>query len=139
MGTAEVDVIIVGAGMAGERAKLQEEEESGSGGAAPPRARRSLARRPAAPAPLPAPPSINRSPRLLHTGVTAARALADAGAGHRVIVLEGRERSGGRLLATPTVAGGAVDLGAMWVHEASTGNALYNRIVELGLPLRCAC
>lgn len=37
-------------------------------------------------------------------GVTAARNLSDAG--HKVIVLEGRDRSGGRLHSTPVTAGG---------------------------------
>lgn len=71
-------------------------------------------------------------------GVTAARALADAGTGLNVVVLEGSDRSGGRLLSTQTKAGGAVDLGAMWIHDGKEGNVLFDRLAALGLAYRCA-
>ncbi|NKF31884.1 FAD-dependent oxidoreductase, partial [Pseudomonas sp. BGM005] len=47
------------------------------------------------------------------SGVTAARMLADAG--ERVVVLEARERIGGRM-STDRTAGFPVDLGASWIH-----------------------
>lgn len=47
------------------------------------------------------------------SGVTAARMLADAG--RRVVVLEARDRIGGRML-TDRSAGFPVDLGASWIH-----------------------
>jgi hypothetical protein len=46
-------------------------------------------------------------------GLTAAQALQRAG--HRVVVLEGRERIGGRTF-TSRVGPAAVDLGAAWIH-----------------------
>lgn len=47
------------------------------------------------------------------SGVTAARLLADAG--RRVLVLEGRDRIGGRM-RTDRSSGFPVDLGASWIH-----------------------
>lgn len=46
-------------------------------------------------------------------GLTAAQALQRAG--HRVVVLEGRDRIGGRTF-TSRVGPAAVDLGAAWIH-----------------------
>ena len=78
-------------------------------------------------------------------GIAAARNLTDAGL--RVVVLEGRDRVGGRLLAAHGLglggnAGGtddatttAIDLGAMWIHGGHAGNPLYDLAVELGLAL----
>jgi len=56
-------------------------------------------------------PNLLPSPTLSPAGVTAARALTDAGV--RVLVLEARDRSGGRLDSV-AVPGGVVDKGAMW-------------------------
>ncbi|KAL4419167.1 hypothetical protein ABPG77_004890 [Micractinium sp. CCAP 211/92] len=64
-------------------------------------------------------------------GLAAARNLTDAG--HRVLVLEARQRPCGRLDSIK-VPGGTVDAGAMWVHEALPGNALLDLILKLGLP-----
>ncbi len=47
------------------------------------------------------------------SGLTAARALAQAG--HRVVVLESRDRIGGRL-HTDRTDGRTTDLGASWIH-----------------------
>ena len=48
-------------------------------------------------------------------GLTAARALHDAG--WQVVVVEGRERLGGRTY-TADFAGGRADLGGSWIHGA---------------------
>jgi monoamine oxidase len=54
------------------------------------------------------------------SGVTAARLLAQAG--HRVVLLEGRDRIGGRTW-TDDAIGVPVDLGASWIHGID-GNPL---------------
>ncbi|EFN59192.1 hypothetical protein CHLNCDRAFT_50047 [Chlorella variabilis] len=65
-------------------------------------------------------------------GIAAARTLAEAGL--RVLVLEGRDRAGGRL-ASIQVLGGFVDAGAMWIHEGQPGNALYDLALGMGLAV----
>ncbi|PRW58489.1 amine oxidase [Chlorella sorokiniana] len=69
------------------------------------------------------------------SGIALARNLTDAG--YRVLVLEGRDRVGGRLNSTTTVAPGShVDLGAMWIHDGIAGrNPLYDLVVSLGLKV----
>ncbi len=47
------------------------------------------------------------------SGATAARTLTNAGA--RVVVLEARQRAGGRMHSIQTSAG-RIDMGAMWVR-----------------------
>ena len=64
------------------------------------------------------------------SGVTAARMLADAGAD--VIVLEARDRIGGRM-HTDRTAGFPVDLGASWVHGIE-GSALWDLVQALEIP-----
>ncbi|GAB4210814.1 MAG: FAD-dependent oxidoreductase [Roseiflexaceae bacterium] len=54
-------------------------------------------------------------------GLAAARRLSDAG--KRVIVLEARDRIGGRVWSSRELDGLALDLGASWVHGAS-GNPI---------------
>lgn len=106
-----LDVIVVGGGMAGK--------------GAPPARRSPLTAPPGRAALTLLPPSA--------AGVTAARNLTDAG--YKVLVLEGRDRSGGRLWAAP-VPGGYVDLGAMWIHDAIPGrNELFDAVVGKGLAL----
>lgn len=64
------------------------------------------------------------------SGVTAARMLADAG--ENVIVLEARDRIGGRM-HTDRSAGFPVDLGASWVHGIE-GSPLWGLVQALGIP-----
>lgn len=62
------------------------------------------------------------------SGLTAARALADAG--HRVVVLEARHRIGGRVWTT-RLGSTPVDLGASWIH-GSRGNPLTDLARRVG-------
>ncbi|WP_309101946.1 FAD-dependent oxidoreductase [Microbacterium sp.] len=63
-------------------------------------------------------------------GVTCARLLADAG--QSVVVLEARDRIGGRM-HTDRSAGFAVDLGASWIHGIDD-SPLWNLVHALGIP-----
>ncbi len=62
-------------------------------------------------------------------GLAAARELQSAGA--KVIVLEGRDRIGGRMW-TDTSMGAPIDLGAAWIHEAD-GNPITELAGKLGI------
>lgn len=64
------------------------------------------------------------------SGVTAARLLSDAG--HRVLVLEARDRVGGRM-HTDRAAGFPVDLGASWIHGIDDSR-LAELVAALGVP-----
>lgn len=66
-------------------------------------------------------------------GVTAARRLKDLGVDN-VLVLEARDRVGGRTFSVDTPAGN-VDLGAMWIHEAEGGNPLFDMAKNRSEPL----
>lgn len=63
-------------------------------------------------------------------GVTCARMLGDAGM--RVVVLEGRDRVGGRM-HTDRTCGFPVDLGASWIHGIED-SPLWNLVRALGIP-----
>lgn len=65
-------------------------------------------------------------------GLTAAHDLAAAG--HEVVVVEARERIGGRTW-THTIGGAPVDLGGSWIH-GPTGNPLAAFVREVGLTWR---
>ncbi|KAG4953044.1 hypothetical protein GLYMA_14G032300v4 [Glycine max] len=65
-------------------------------------------------------------------GIAAARALQDAS--FQVILLESRERLGGRI-HTDYSFGFPVDLGASWLHGVCKENPLAPLIGKLGLPL----
>ncbi|MET8572334.1 FAD-dependent oxidoreductase [Streptomyces sp. NPDC004783] len=65
-------------------------------------------------------------------GITAARLLRAAG--HRVVVLEARDRVGGRIW-TDRTAGFCVDRGASWIHGL-TGNPLTTLVSALGMETR---
>ncbi|MDZ4045283.1 MAG: NAD(P)/FAD-dependent oxidoreductase [Rhodoglobus sp.] len=64
------------------------------------------------------------------SGLTSARMLADAG--QRVVVLEARDRIGGRM-HTDRSAGFPVDLGASWIHGID-GSPLWDLVQALGVP-----
>lgn len=63
-------------------------------------------------------------------GLTSARLLADAG--RRVIVLEARDRVGGRI-HSERVGGYVTDLGASWIHGVD-GCPIASAARDLGLP-----
>nr|KYP73321.1 putative polyamine oxidase 2 [Cajanus cajan] len=65
-------------------------------------------------------------------GIAAARALYDAS--FQVVLLESRERLGGRI-HTDYSFGFPVDLGASWLHGVCKENPLAPLIGKLGLPL----
>ena len=64
------------------------------------------------------------------SGLTAARLLARAG--RRIVVLEARERVGGRLWSERS-ASATTDLGASWIHGID-GNPLYDVVRAFGMP-----
>lgn len=64
-------------------------------------------------------------------GLTAARVLSDQGC--EVVVLEGRNRTGGRL-NTMTLDGGVVDEGGNWIHGGQS-NPLYQLAKDAGLDI----
>lgn len=64
------------------------------------------------------------------SGVTTARMLTDAG--QRVVVLEGRDRVGGRM-HTDRESGFPVDRGASWVHGIDD-SPLWELVQALGIP-----
>ncbi len=65
------------------------------------------------------------------SGLGAAKALADAG--HEVVVLEARDRVGGRLLGAELGDGVQIDLGAQWV--GSDHERVWDLARDLGLGL----
>ncbi|GMH07085.1 hypothetical protein Nepgr_008925 [Nepenthes gracilis] len=69
-------------------------------------------------------------------GIAAARALHDAS--FQVIVLESRDRTGGRV-CTDYTFGFPVDMGASWLHGVCNENPLAPLIERLGLPLYRTC
>lgn len=69
-------------------------------------------------------------------GIAAARALHDAS--FQVVLLESRDRVGGRI-HTDYSFGFPVDLGASWLHGVCNENPLAPLIGRLGLPLYRTC
>lgn len=65
-------------------------------------------------------------------GVTAARELQNRGISS--IVLEARDRVGGRIYSINTTYG-PVDAGAMWIHDSKQGNPLYEFAIGAGEPM----
>jgi polyamine oxidase len=73
-------------------------------------------------------------------GLGAARWLIDNDIHHQisVIVLEGRQRVGGRVHTTMDFDNIPVDLGACWIHEHSDDNPMSMMVETLGLRIRNA-
>ena len=65
-------------------------------------------------------------------GLAAARMLKSLG--HDVVVLEGRDRIGGRIHTSSRWTGIPLDLGATWIHE-TTGNPLTKLAAEVNATL----
>jgi monoamine oxidase len=65
------------------------------------------------------------------SGIAAARELHDAG--HNVIVLEARDRIGGRVWTDTRLANTPLDLGASWIHGI-TGNPVWDLVQEYAIP-----
>ncbi len=65
-------------------------------------------------------------------GLTAARRLAEAG--RRVVVLEARDRIGGRTHTLRTADGRVTDLGASWIHGIEDG-PVYEAALGFGMPM----
>lgn len=63
-------------------------------------------------------------------GLAAARQLRDAGT--EVIVLEARERTGGRIHTYANWRGPAVDIGASWIHGAGPANPIAKLARKIG-------
>lgn len=63
-------------------------------------------------------------------GLAAAQRLRAAG--RRVLVLEARDRTGGRIFTSKGWRGPAVDLGASWIHGAGPGNPLVQLTRQIG-------
>ncbi|MDP6097025.1 MAG: FAD-dependent oxidoreductase, partial [Gammaproteobacteria bacterium] len=66
-------------------------------------------------------------------GLSAARRLGVSG--YRVIVVESRDRPGGRMW-TDYSLGTAVDLGAAWIHGDSSSNPLMKMVDQYGLSTK---
>lgn len=63
-------------------------------------------------------------------GLAAAQRLRAAG--RRVLILEARDRTGGRIFTSKGWRGPAVDLGASWIHGAGPGNPLVQLTRQIG-------
>ncbi|MDE2431140.1 MAG: FAD-dependent oxidoreductase, partial [Burkholderiales bacterium] len=66
-------------------------------------------------------------------GIAAARKLRDAG--KEVIVLEARDRIGGRIYTSPEWTGAKLDLGATWIHGAGKKNPIAKLANDIGARL----
>lgn len=63
-------------------------------------------------------------------GLSAARSLTRAGA--NVVIVEARDRVGGRIMTSDLWPAAPVDLGASWIH-GTDGNPVYDEAVALGI------
>ncbi|KAL7416045.1 hypothetical protein BDY24DRAFT_253274 [Mrakia frigida] len=64
-------------------------------------------------------------------GILAARTLASKG--RKVLVLEARDRTGGRARSYEGGGGAPVDLGCSWIHGYNEGNPVKAMVKELGI------
>lgn len=68
-------------------------------------------------------------------GITTSNTILAKNPNVKLVILEARDRSGGRLVSQKTKYG-QVDLGAMWIHEGRSGNPLYDHVTKtLNLPI----
>lgn len=83
-----------------------------------------------------APKVMAQSPKMIivigagASGIACARELQDGG--HTVIVLEARDRIGGRVWTDTRLANTPLDLGASWIHGI-TGNPISELVNEYGI------
>lgn len=69
---------------------------------------------------------------IIGAGISGIKAAVDLqAAGVSVLVLEARDRAGGRLLSIETPSGNTFDLGALWFHD-SLRNPLFDQARRLG-------
>lgn len=84
--------------------------------------------------PAPVPPDPAKLPMVIigagMAGLAAARKLADAG--RTVIVLEARDRIGGRLWTSRLWSDLPLDLGATWIHGDGAANPIANLALKAG-------